>query len=312
MANEAAATVPQTSEVSEGLGQRHTEVLSRLFEHALLGSAAPLSGFICLRADFSHPDYPGIVWSPGHELEGHFVLSTTPLGTLSWLPPEDRLALHVMECAASPRSLIGGAHDTIETNRVLVTAELTKPLGQHSDSLQSFWNSLYPDPRGPDRRAAIELATEALLHFRLFGRFRCRGVSFVRVTVNRSGWSRTGYGYAANDWAGAWKAALAELTELRLRSLSDTDWQLVSAGIDRLVAQRLSSLPRPDLLREHILATSYALAAGPAAARTNPFAPLVRMGMMGLSALGMVGDWFWIAAPKPFAGYKHIINQSPF
>lgn len=312
MAGRATATVPQTAEVPEDLGQRHTEVLSRLFEHELLGPAPPLTGFICLREDFSHPDYPGVVWSPGHELEGHFVLSTTPLGTLSWLPPEDRLSLHVMECAASPQSLIGGAHDTIEATRVLVTAELSKPLGQHSEALQGFWSSLYPDPRGPDRRGAIELATESLLHFRLFGRFRCRGISFVRLNVNRTGWSRSAYTHSANDWTGAWRAALAELTELRSRSLSDGDWQLISAGIDKLVAQRLSSLPRPDILREHVLATSYALAAGPVAARANPFAPLVRLWMTGCAPLGMVGDWFWIAAPRPFTGYKHLISQDPF
>lgn len=313
MANEAAAVVPETADDAQLIvRQRRTEVLSRLFEPAVLGPSSPLTGFICLRDDFSHPSYPGVNWSPGCVLDGHFILSKTPLGTLSWLPPEDRLSLHVVECAATPESLIGGAHDVIEAKRVLVTAELSKPLGAHSDALQAFWNNLYPDSRGPDRAGAVELATEALLRFRLFGRFRCNGISFVHLNVNRSGWSRSPRDHSANGWTEAWRGAMAELTELRSRSLSDDDWRLISAGVEKLISQRISSLPRLDLLQDHILATSYALAAGPAAARINPFAPLVNLGMMGCPALGMVGKWFWIAAPGPFTGYKHLINQSPF
>jgi hypothetical protein len=217
-----------------------------------------------------------------------------------------------VECAATPESIIGGGHDVVEASKVVVTAELSKPLGAHSEELQTFWNSLHPDPRGADASTAIELATEALLRFRIFHKFECGGISFVSMTVNRSGWWHQDPDGSHNDWGLAWQTALAELTESRSRSISEAEWQLFAASVDSLISGPLSVLPRGDLLRDHIMATSYAQAAGQAAARMNPFASLVQLGLMGCPALGMVGKWFWIAAPPLLAGHKHLLQQGPF
>jgi hypothetical protein len=293
------------------LRERRTEVLRRLFDHEIVRPSTPMTGYLCLRADYTHPTYPGLKWPPGAEHEGHFVLSNQPLGALSWLPPDDRPSLRVVECAATPDSIIGGGHDTLEAHKVIVTAELSKPLGAHSDALQGFWASLRRDSRTPDHHTAIELATEALLRFRLYGRFSCRGISFVRDTVNRTGWARSHQG-RPDDWSNAWESAVAEIQELRSRSLSDGQWRLFSGAIDTLINSRLLPLPRPELICEHILLTSYALAAGPTAARLNPFAPLVGLALMGLTSLGVVGQWFWISGPPELAGYRHSLSDGFF
>ncbi len=290
--------------------ERRTEVLRRLFDHEIVRPSTPMTGYLCLRGDYSHPTYPGLRWTPGTEHVGHFILSNQPLGALGWLAPEERLSVRVVECSATPEAIIGGGHDTLEAHKVVVTAELSKPLGPHSEVLQGFWASLRRDNRTPDHSTAIELATEALLRFRLYGRFACRGVSFVRDSVNRTGWTRTKQGGYSGEWSRAWQVAVSEIQELKTRSLPEDEWRLFAGGVDGLVSSRLQPIPRPELLRDHILATSYALAAGPAAARLNPFAPLVGLALLGLISLGVVGEWFWIGGPQSLAGYKHPLTDA--
>lgn len=291
---------------------RRSETLTRLFAHEVVRPSSPVSGFLCVRSDYTHPVYPGLRWLPGSEHLGHFIISTQPLGSLSWLPPEDRLFMRVVECALTPGAIIGGGQETVEADRVLVSAERSKPMGPYTEALQGFWASLQPDRRGPDLQLAIELASEALLRFRLYGRFACRGVSIVKMTVNRTGWVRPGHETGQEGWQTAWSTAMDEMTELRLKSLSESEWLLVSNGVGDLIDQRLSAVPRPALLRDHILATSYALAAGPAASRLNPFAPLVTLGLMGQPALGMVGDWFWIGGSDELVGHRHAFRAGMF
>lgn len=287
------------------LRERRTEVLRRLFDHEIVRPSTPMTGYLCLRSDYSHPAYPGLRWPPGAEHVGHFILSTQPLGGLGWLSPEDRLSLRVVECSATPEAIIGGGQDTLEAHNVVVTAELCKPLGPHSEVLQGFWSSLRRDSRSPEHLPAIELATEALLRFRLYGRFSCRGISFVRESVNRTGWVRANHGRASSEWSRAWQAAGAEMQELRHRSLASGIWQLFAEGLASRISDRLSPSARPEMLRDYIMATSYALAAGPTAARLNPFAPLVGLSLMGLTPLGLVGEWFWVGGPQELAGYRH-------
>ncbi len=291
---------------------RRSETLTRLFAHEVVRPSSPVSGFLCVRNDYTHPVYPGLRWLPGSEHLGHFIISTQPLGSLSWLPPEDRLSMRVVECALTPGAIIGGGQETVEADRVLVSAERGKPMGPYTEALQSFWASLQPDPGGPDLQNAIELASEALIRFRLYGKFACRGVSIVKMTVNRTGWVRPNHDSGQDGWQKAWSTAMDEMTELRLRSLAESDWLLISNGLGDLIETRLGNLPRPALLRDHVLATSYAIAAGPAAARLNPFAPLVTLGLMSQPALGMAGEWFWIGGTDELVGHRHVFRAGMF
>jgi hypothetical protein len=295
--NEILASDDSPTQLNTSLALGHSgqpyrrEVLSRLFAHEVVRPSSPVCGFLCVRHDYTHPMYPGLRWLPGSEHPGHFVLSTQPLGSLAWLEPSERLAARVVECALVPQSIIGGGHDTVEAQRVVVSAERTKPLGPHTQSLREFWGGIRSDAETPSRQAALELASEALLRFRLYGRFACRGVSFVKFTGSKSGWS-PGINGADSGWAQAWTTALAELKRLSLGVLNESEWAMASDGIGQLVRSRLPALPRHELLSAHILYTSYAIASGPASARLNPFAPLVNLALMGLPALGVVGNWF--------------------
>jgi|GEM_PF-2649641 len=287
------------------------EVLSRLFAHEIVRPSSPVCGFLCVRQDYTHPLYPGVRWLPGSEHPGHFVLSTQPLGSLSWLDPADRLTVRVVECALVPESIIGGGHDTIEAESVVVSAERTKPMGPHTEALQSFWAGIVPDNGELSRQRAIELASEALLRFRLFGRFRCRGVSFVKSAGGRTGWSPDATETGA-AWAKCLATAQSELRRLRLGVLHETEWAFFADGVEQLVRDRVQMLPRLALLNEHVLYTSYAIASGPASARLNPFAPLVSLALMGIPALGMVGDWFWLSAGDRLAPGRHVLRGSFF
>lgn len=262
--------------------------MGRLFTHEMVRPSSPVCGFLCVRGDYTHPQYPGVEWSPGNEFEGHFELSTQPLGSLPWLNPADRLRVRVIECAVVPGALIGGGRGTVEAGHVVVATERSHPFGPHSDSLQAFWSEFGSGPKSLDQHQAVLLAREALLRFRLYRSFRCRGISIVRSDAARSGWA------SSDDpgWLAAGAAARDELYRLGLRALRGPEWQAAAEGIEALVAARMPGAPHLADVQEHVLYSSYAVSSGPAGARLNPFGPLVTLAEAGLPALGLVGSWF--------------------
>ena len=284
--------------------QTRSDVLKRLFAHEIVRPSSPVTGYLCVRGDHTHPSYPRTKWLPGTEHKGHFILSTQPLGSLAWLDPADRLGLRVAECAVAPDSIIGGSQGTVEAQRVMVSAERPKPLGPYTETLQTYWSSLRSTSGGPAAEAtAVQLASDALLRFRLYGKFACRGISFVSEGVNRTGWLRPADG-APCGWHDAWTTACTELNELRNRALHEAEWMLLAGGVDELITGKLSTVTRAGLLRDHVILTSYAVAAGPASARLNPFAPLVSLNLMGCSPLGLVGEWFWLGVKGRLVGHR--------